>query len=75
MTKLITNAHTAIFQWAEGLCQQLADRKPEAQPERVQYHEEHPKPVDQDTLTGLSHIAPFSRADDPPGNVPFPLQP
>ena len=52
----------------KGLCQQLADRKPEAQPERVQDHEEHSKPVDQDALTGLScHIAPFSRADDPPG--------
>ena len=42
------------------LCQQLADRKPETQPERVQDHEEHPEPVDQDALTG--HIAPFSRA-------------
>src|SRR5664279_1073831 len=49
----------------KGLCQQLADRKPETQPERVQDHEEHPEPVDQDALTGLSHIAPFSRADDP----------
>ena len=38
----------------KGLCQQLADRKPEAQPERVQDHEEHPEPVDQDDHTGLS---------------------
>jgi hypothetical protein len=58
----------------KGLCQYLADRKPEAQPERVEYYEEHPKPVDQDTLTGLSHFAPFSRADDPPGNLPFPAR-
>jgi hypothetical protein len=31
-TKLITNAHTAI-PMGEGVSQQLADRKPEAQPE------------------------------------------
>jgi len=45
----------------KGLSQQLADRKPEAQPERVQYHEEHPKPVDQEALG--CHGAPLSRAD------------
>ena len=38
----------------KGLCQQLADPKPEAQPERVQNHEENAKPVDQNGLTGLS---------------------
>ena len=48
-----------------GLCQQLADRKPEAEHERVEYHEEHPRPADQDGLSGLCHSAPLSRADDP----------
>ena len=50
MTKLITNADTAIFQWAKASPSSLPTRSLEAQPERVQDHEEHPKPVDQDDL-------------------------
>ena len=46
----------------KGLCQDLADLEPEAQPERVQDHEEHPKPVDQDALswTELSYRFPLT---------------
>ena len=75
MTKLITNAHTAIFQWAKASASSLPTGSLRPNPNEFKYHEEHPKPVDQDALTGLSHIAPFSRADDPPGNVPFAPQP
>ncbi len=48
-----------------GLCQQLAYRKPESERERVEYHEKHPRPADQDGLSGLCHTAALSRADDP----------
>ena len=48
MTKLITSAHTAIFQWVTTCASSLPTGEPEAQPERVQDHEEHPEPVDQD---------------------------
>ena len=64
MTKLITNAHTAIFQWAKACASSLPTESLSPNPERVQYHEEHPEPVDQDALS--CHIASFSRAADPP---------
>ena len=67
ITKLITNAHDGDLPVGKGLCQLLADRDPEAQPERVQDHEEHAEPVDQVGQIGLRHIAPFPRAADPPG--------
>jgi hypothetical protein len=37
-----------------GLRQQLADRKPKAQSERVEDHEEDAKTANQDDLRGLS---------------------
>ena len=50
--KLTTNTHTAIRRCATACAQELADREPEAQTERVQDHEEHTEPVDQhDALT------------------------
>ena len=42
---------------SKGLSQDLADLEPEAQPERIHDHEEHPKPVDQDALSVRGHIA------------------
>ena len=58
----------------KGLCQQLADQS--LRPNLNEFNITNPKPVDQDALTGLScHIAPFSRAADLPGNVPFAPQP
>ena len=60
MTKLITSAHDGDLPMGNGLCQLLADRNPEAQPERVQDHEEHAEPVDQVGQIGLRHVAPSS---------------
>ena len=50
MTKLITSAHTAIFHWVEASANSLPTGSLRPERERVEYHEKHPRPADQDGL-------------------------